>query len=88
MLLNSVKSLFGKIVLGAVALSGLLAFVGAPSAQAQEFAPRPVVRYDDFREREAIARHGFYSAQAEYWRHERREAFAHGWRDRYGYWHR
>ncbi|HME13391.1 MAG TPA: hypothetical protein VKF79_11045 [Candidatus Acidoferrum sp.] len=86
--MHSMKSLVGKIVLGAVALGGLLAFAGAPAAQARDWDDRPVVRYDNFREREAIEHHGYYSRQAEHWRHERREAFAHGWRDRYGYWHR
>jgi len=80
--------LVGKMVLSAVALSGFLAFAGAPAAQARDWNDRPVVRYDNFREREAIGRHGYYSRQADYWRHERREAFEHGWRDRYGRWHR
>jgi hypothetical protein len=43
-----------------------------------------VVRYDNFREREAIARRGYFSPRAEYWRHER---FEHRWCDRYGHWH-
>lgn len=82
-LLNAARSWMGKIVLATVAMSGLLVFAGAPAAKASE---RQVVRYDNFREREAIARHGYYSPRAEYWRHER---FEHrGWRDRYGYWHR
>jgi len=81
-LMSAVRSWMGKIVLTGVAMSGVLVFAGAPAAQAQE---RPVVRYDNFREREAIARHGYFSPQAAYWRHER---FEHRWRDRYGYWHR
>ena len=82
---HSLKSLVGKIVLSGVALGGLVVFVGAPAAQAQEFRERPVVRFDNFREREAIVRHGYFSPRAEYWRHER---FEHRWRDRFGYWHR
>lgn len=78
-LMNSVRSWMGKVVLASVAMSGFLVFAGAPAAQAQG------VRYDNFREREAIARHGYFSPQASYWRHER---FEHRWRDRYGYWHR
>lgn len=85
---HSLKSLVGKIVLSAVALSGFLVFAGTPVAQARDWNARPVVRYDNFRERAAIEHHGYYSGQAEYWRHERREAFVHGWRDRYGYRHR
>jgi hypothetical protein len=84
MQLHGLKSLLSRVILSAVALSGL-AFAAAPAAQADE---RQVVRYDNWRERAAIAHHGFYSPQAEYWRHERREAFSHGWRDRYGRWHR
>jgi hypothetical protein len=87
MSIHSVRSFIGKIVLSAVALSGFLVFVGAPAAQAQEFGPG-AVRYDNFREREAIEHHGYYSRQAQYWRYERREAFEHRWRDRYGRWHR
>jgi hypothetical protein len=83
--INTLKSWLGKIALMAVAASGFLVFAGTPAAQAQE---RPVVRYDNFREREAIAHHGYFSPRAEYWRHERREAFARGRRDRFGYWHR
>ncbi len=86
--MHSLKSLIGKITLTAVAMGGLLVFAGAPAAQAQELGRRPVVRYDTFREREAIAHHGYFSPRAEYWRHERRAALVHGWRDRYGYWHR
>jgi hypothetical protein len=83
-------SVFGKVALATAALSGFLIFAGAPSAQARDRDDyrRPVARYDNFREREAIERHGYYSPRAEYRRHERREAFEHGWRDRYGCWHR
>jgi hypothetical protein len=83
--MHSLKSLIGKVVLSAVALGGLVVFAGTPAAQAQEFRERPVVRYDNFREREAVARHGYFSPRAEYWRHER---FERRWCDRYGYWHR
>ena len=84
------KSVFGKAALAGVALSGFLLFAGAPGAQARDRDDyrRPVVRYDDYRLRGAIERHGFYSPQANHWRYERHEAFEHGWRDRYGYWHR
>lgn len=84
---HSLKSLLAKVALAAVACGGFLVFAGTPAAQAQDFG-RPAVRYDNFREREAIEHHGFYSPQAAHWRYERRAAFAHGWRDRYGCWHR
>jgi hypothetical protein len=96
------KSRFAKAALAAAALGGFLFFVGAPGAAARDHDDyrRPAARYDDSRLREAREDHGFYSPQANYWRHERhealehgwrderREAFEHGWRDRYGYWHR
>jgi hypothetical protein len=82
------KSVFGKAALAAVALGGFLFLAGAPNAQAREFRDRPVARYDNFRVHEAVERHGYYSPQANYWRYERREAFEHGWRDRFGCWHR
>jgi hypothetical protein len=84
---HSLKSLIGKIALAAVAFGGFLVYAGAPAAQAQEFG-RPAFRSDNFREREAIEHHGFYSPQAAHWRNEGREVFAHGWGDRNGCWHR
>jgi hypothetical protein len=90
------KSVLKKTALAAVALGGLLCFGGAASAQAHDRDDygSPGVRYDNYRVHEAIEHHGYYSPQANYWRHERheaferREAFEHGWRDRYGCWHR
>ena len=84
---HSLKSLIGKIALAAVAFGGFLVYAGAPAAQAQEFG-RPAFRSDNFREREAIEHHGFYSPQAAHWGNEGREVFAHGWGDRNGCWHR
>jgi hypothetical protein len=84
------KSVLKKTALAAVALVGLLCFGGAASAQAHDRDDygRPRAGYYDYRVHEAIERHGYYSPPANYWRHERREAFEHGWRDRYGCWHR
>ena len=70
------KSLFGKAALATAALSGLLFFAGAPGAQAAD--------RDDCRRRiakterklnDAIEDHGYYSRQADHWRHERHEAY-------------
>jgi hypothetical protein len=86
------KSLFGKTALATAALSGLLLFAGAPAMKAAD--------RDDCRRRiakterklhEAIEDHGYYSRQANHWRHERREArercggeYRNNWRyDRY-----
>jgi hypothetical protein len=83
------KSLFGKAVLAAAALGGFLFFAGAPSAQAHDRDDcRPAIRYDNYRLHEAIEHRGYYSREANYWRHERHEAYEHRWRDRDGYWHR
>jgi hypothetical protein len=84
------KSVFSKAALAAAALGGFMFFGGASSAQA---APayvysRPAVRYDNYRAHEAVVRHGYYSPAANYWRYERHEAYVHGWRDRFGCWHR
>src|ERR1700730_3767939 len=69
------KSRFAKAALAAAALGGFLFFVGAPGAAARDHDDyrRPAARYDDSRLREAREDHGFYSPQANYWRHERNE---------------
>jgi hypothetical protein len=72
---HSLKSLFGKLILSAVALSGFLVFLGAPAAEAQEWRGRAPVRYEH---------RGDYGWRANYWHHE---VVRHGWRDRFGYWH-
>jgi hypothetical protein len=84
MQLPMLKSVLTKAALATAALGGFLFFAGAPGAQAHDRDDfrRPVVR------REVIVERGYFSPRAEYWRHERREAFEHGWRDRYGCWHR
>jgi hypothetical protein len=84
MQLHMLKSVFGKAALATAALGGFLFFSGAPSVQAHDRDDfrRPIVR------QEIIVNRGYYSPRAEYWRHERREAFENGWRDRYGCWHR
>jgi hypothetical protein len=91
MLLNLkvLKSVAAKAILTATAVAGFFAFAGAPSAEARDWNDgRAVVRYDDYRLHRAEERRGFYSPAANHWRYERREALAHGWRDRFGCWHR
>ncbi len=72
------KSVFGKAALAAVALGGFLFFGGAPSAQAREVV---VVRRPVIIERPVYVGPG-------YLHYERHEVFVHGWRDRFGCWHR
>jgi hypothetical protein len=90
MFTNVLKSVLGKAVLAAAVMGGALCFAGAPNVQADERDRDRdrdrIVRYDDYRVRED-ARRGFYS-RADYVRHERREAFARGYYDRFGCWHR
>jgi hypothetical protein len=94
MFTNVLKSVFGKALLASAALGGALCFAGAPNAQADERDRGRdrdrIVRYDDHRDyrvREDVRR-GYYSPRANYWRIERREAFARGYYDRFGCWHR
>jgi len=91
MFTNFLKSVFGKAVLATAVLGGALCFVGASSAQADERDRGRdrdrIVRHDDYRVREDVRR-GFYSPRANDWRVERREAFARGYYDRFGCWHR
>ena len=91
MFTNVLKSTFSKAVLAAVVMGGALFFAGAPNAQAGERDRDRdrdrIVRYDDYRVREDAHR-GFYTPRADYGRYERREAFARGYYDRFGCWHR
>jgi hypothetical protein len=77
------KSVFGKTVLPAAALSGLFLFAGAPNAKAanRDDCHRRIAR-TEYRLDEAIEHHGYYSRQANHWRHERREAYEHCYRGR------
>ena len=85
MFMKLLKSTFGKAVLATAVLGGTLFFAGTPNAQADE---RDRVRYDNYRLHETIVHRGFYSPRADYWRIERRAAFARGYYDRFGCWHR
>jgi hypothetical protein len=93
MFTNVFKSMFSKAVLATIVMGGALFFAGVPNAQADERGRDRdrdrdrIVRYDDYRVREDVRR-GFYSPRADYLRHERREAFARGYYDRFGCWHR
>jgi hypothetical protein len=75
--------LFGKATLFTVALGGFLLFAGAPSAKANawEDCDRRVERAE-WKLHEAIERHGYYSRQAQHWRHELREEQQRCWRER------
>ena len=78
------NALFGRAALAAAALSGLLFLAGAPAANAadRDNCERRIAKAD-YKLHEAIEHHGYYSRQAEHWRHERREAYERC--ERYGY---
>jgi len=78
-----IKSVLGKAALAAAALGGFLFFSGAPSAQAHEwnYYRGPVVR------REVFVNRGYFGPRVGYFG-PRHEVFVHGWRDRFGCWHR
>ena len=90
MFTNVLKSMFGKAVLALLVMGGALCLAGAPNAQADERDRDRdrIVRNDDYRVHEEVIRRGYYSPRGDYWRHERREAFARGYYDRFGCWHR
>lgn len=83
-------SLFGRLLLATTVLSGFLLFAGTPSAKANYWDDcNRRLAYTDWRLHQAIAYYGYYSQQADYWRHERYEARVrleryrrHEWRER------
>jgi len=64
---------FGKAALATAALSGFVLFAGVPSAKADNCQRR--VAHAEHELGEAIEDHGYYSRQADHWRHERHEAY-------------
>ena len=79
-----VKAVFGRAALAGVALGGLLFVAGAPAAKAadRDDCERRIAKAD-YKLHEAIEHHGYYSKQADHWRHERHEAYERC--ERYGY---
>src|SRR5260370_953916 len=64
------KSIFGKAALAAAVLTGFLLFAGAPSAKANDWdVCNRRVAYAEFRIHQSIVYFGYYSPQADYWRH-------------------
>lgn len=82
--------LFRRIALPSVALAGLLAIAGVPRAMAHDDCQRRI-RKAEHELGEAIEDHGWYSRQADHWRHELREERErcwnrnHRWRDEDGH---
>ena len=70
------QSLFGKAALATAALGGFLLFAGAPQAQAADHRDSCERRIAKTERKlyDAIEDDGYYSKQANHWRHERQEA--------------
>jgi hypothetical protein len=67
------RGMFGKAALATAALSGFVFFAGVPSAKADSCQHR--IARAEHELGEAIEDHGYYSRQADRWRHERHEAY-------------
>src|SRR6266436_9263621 len=67
------KTMFGRAALATAALSGFALFAGVPSAKADNCQRR--IQHAEHELGEAIEDHGYYSRQADRWRHERHEAY-------------
>ncbi len=81
------RSIFGKAALAAIVLGGLLLF-GAPKAKADGFDDcNRRISFSEYRLHEAIEHFGYYSPQANHWRHEREEAYERLERYRYNHRH-
>ncbi len=77
-----------KGALATAVLGGFLLFAGAQTAKANDWDDgNRRVAYTDWRLHESIERYGYYSPQANHWRHERHEAYErlahrrHEWRE-------
>jgi hypothetical protein len=79
--MNTFKGMWKKALLAGVALGGLVCFGGAASAQAREVVvvrrAAPVV----------VVHRGFYAPRP-FYGYGRTVVVEHGWRDRFGCWHR
>lgn len=74
----------GRRLLMSVLVGGFLLLAGAPQLRAMGYNCRRNVAKADHRLHEAIEEHGYFSRQANHWRHElaeaRRGCWAHGHR--------
>ena len=72
-LLKQTWKIFGKATLAVAGLAGSLVFAGAPSAKANGWDDRAA--YTNWQLQKAIEHSGYYSPPANFWRHERSEAY-------------
>ncbi len=80
------KELFRKLLLPAFALAGCLLFAGTPLLRADYDDCQWRVAKADHKLHEAIEHHGYYSRQADHWRHELHEARERCWNERHRWW--
>ena len=79
---DSMQKRFGKAALTAALLGGFLLFAGAGGAQAHDREDcRRRVQRAEWKLEIVIERHGYYSRQADHWRHELREERERCWQE-------
>jgi hypothetical protein len=81
------KKFFGKAMLAAAAIAGLVVFAGAPSVRADDDrnCQRRIAKADH-KLHEAVEHHGWDSRQADHARHELHEARERCWNERHRWW--
>ena len=85
--LNHTKAnLFIRRLLTGATMAAVLMFVGTPRAAADDDDCQRRTAYADHKLHEAIEDHGYYSRQAEHWRHELHEARERCWKVRLQWW--
>jgi len=75
-----------KIALVSTVLAGFLAFIGASQVRANDDVCQRTVARADHNLHEAIEHHGYFSKQANHWRHELAEARELCWESRHRWW--
>ncbi|HEY4740710.1 MAG: hypothetical protein WA734_08695 [Candidatus Acidiferrales bacterium] len=71
MKIQSRGKFWGKTMLAGAALAGMLAFVGAPPARAENYdSCKHNIEKIDHKLHDAATHHGWNSPQADHWRHE------------------
>jgi len=79
---DSMQKRFEKAALAAAVLGGFFLFAGASSAQAHDRENcRHRVQRAGWKLEIVIERHGYYSRQADHWRHELREERERCWQE-------
>lgn len=75
-----------RVALAWAVLAGLLLFMGAPQLRAGGDDCQRNVAKVDHKLHEAIEHHGYFSKQADHWRHELAEARVQCWSSHHRWW--